>query len=140
MWYLLKNNAKMVFAWLCIILLCHVFSFFLLLNFLYKLLVIILPHNTIAYNFNLRFVNGKTEMEVSHIGKFSRVQCCIKVNESRHKQCGVTPHFSSAQNPLKKLLRKDTIEKSFLIDLPTTNKAIYSDLLIWKTHSRLKEL
>ena len=31
----------------------------------------------------------------------------IKVNESRHKQCGVTQHFSTGENLLKKILRKD---------------------------------
>ena len=31
----------------------------------------------------------------------------VKVNESRHKQCGVTPHFSTGQNLLKKIFRKD---------------------------------
>ena len=31
----------------------------------------------------------------------------LKVNESRYKHCVVTPHFSTRQNLLKKLLRKD---------------------------------
>ena len=31
----------------------------------------------------------------------------VKVNESRHKQYGVTPHFSTGQNLLKKISRKD---------------------------------
>ena len=31
----------------------------------------------------------------------------VKVNESRHKQRGVTPHFSTGQNLLKKIFRKD---------------------------------
>ena len=31
----------------------------------------------------------------------------IKVNESRCKQRGVTPHASTGQNLLKKILRKD---------------------------------
>ena len=31
----------------------------------------------------------------------------IKVNESRYKQFGVTPHFSTGENLLKKILIKD---------------------------------
>ena len=31
----------------------------------------------------------------------------LKVNKSRYKQCGVTPHFFIGQNLLKKILRKD---------------------------------
>ena len=31
----------------------------------------------------------------------------LKVNESQYKQCGVTPHFSTGKNQLKKILRKD---------------------------------
>ena len=30
----------------------------------------------------------------------------IKVNDSRYKQCGVTPHFSTGQNLLKKNIEK----------------------------------
>ena len=30
-----------------------------------------------------------------------------KANESQYMQCGVTPHFSTGQNLLKKILRKD---------------------------------
>ena len=31
----------------------------------------------------------------------------MKVNESRYKQCGATPRFSTGQNLLQKTLRKD---------------------------------
>ena len=31
----------------------------------------------------------------------------LVVDESRYKQCGVTPHFSKRQSLLKKILRKD---------------------------------
>ena len=43
--------------------------------------------------------------------KHSKTQRCIenpiKVNESSYKQCRVIPHFSTGQNLLKKILRKD---------------------------------
>ena len=60
----------------------------------------------------------------------------FKVNESRYKQRGVTPHFSTGQNLLENILREkiniDIIEKSFLIDPLTTNNATYSDSLSLK--------
>ena len=31
----------------------------------------------------------------------------MKVNESRYKQYGVTPHFSTGENLLQKILRED---------------------------------
>ena len=34
----------------------------------------------------------------------------LKVNESRYKQCGVTPHFSTRQNLLKKYREKVNID------------------------------
>ena len=34
----------------------------------------------------------------------------FKVNESRSKQCGLTPHFSTGQNLLKKYLVKINID------------------------------
>ena len=125
---------------LYIFVLCHVFlPFFLITKLLSQTFSDDLPCNSIAYNFNSCFVNGKTEIKISHVDKCSRFQCCIKVNDSRYKQCEVTPHFSTGPNLLKKniVLRKDTIEKSFLIDPLTTNNAIYHDLLILKTHSHV---
>ena len=57
--------------------------------------------------------------------------CFIKVHESRYEQCGVTPHFSTGQNLLKKILRKDNIDivnwKKFLIDPLTMNNAKYRE-------------
>ena len=43
----------------------------------------------------------------------------LNVNESRYKQCEITLHFSTGQNLLKKLLRKDKywhnqLRKAFL--------------------------
>ena len=38
---------------------------------------------------------------------FVRVYYILKVNESRYKQCEVTPHISTRKNLLKNLLRKD---------------------------------
>ena len=38
-----------------------------------------------------------------------RFRSSFKVNESWCKQCGVTPHFSTEQNILKKILRKDEL-------------------------------
>ena len=57
----------------------------------------------------------------------------VKVNKSRQKQGGVTHTFE----PIKIIFRKDndtiltqSIERSFLIYLLTTNDAIYRDSLI----------
>ena len=38
-----------------------------------------------------------------------RFRSSFKVNESWCKQCGVIPHFSTGQNILKKILRKDEL-------------------------------
>ena len=38
----------------------------------------------------------------------------FKFNESRYKQCGVTPHFPTRQNILKKILRKDKYRQRLL--------------------------
>ena len=35
----------------------------------------------------------------------------LKVSESRYRQYGLTPHFSTGQNLLKKILRKDKIDQ-----------------------------
>ena len=48
----------------------------------------------------------------------------LKVNESRYKQCGVIPHFSTRQNLLKKMLRKiniNTINKEILFNRSADN-------------------
>ena len=56
-----------------------------------------------------------------------------KANESQYMQCGVTPHFSTGQNLLKKILRKDRYWPNqlgkLLIDPLTTNYAINHDSL-----------
>ena len=42
-----------------------------------------------------------------HISTFSdKFYSQLKVNESRYKQCGATPHFSTGQTLLKKILKK----------------------------------
>ena len=59
------------------------------------------------------------------------------LNESRYKQCGVTLHFSTWETTLKKILILEylgPIEKSFLIDLLTTNKAIYRESLTLRSY------
>ena len=38
----------------------------------------------------------------------------FKVNELRYMQYGVAPHFSTGQNPLKKILRKDKFRRNQL--------------------------
>ena len=38
---------------------------------------------------------------------FVKTSCFVKLNESRYKQCGVAPQFSTEQNLRKKILRKD---------------------------------
>ena len=38
---------------------------------------------------------------------YQLLMSAFQVNELRYMQCGVTPHFSTGQNPLKKILRKD---------------------------------
>ena len=37
----------------------------------------------------------------------------LKVNESKCKQCGTTPHFSTGQNLLKKIEKRWILTKSF---------------------------
>ena len=41
----------------------------------------------------------------------------LKVNESRYKQCGVTPHFSTRQNLLKKYREKVNIDITNWVEL-----------------------
>ena len=83
---------------------------------------------------------------VTHSPETDRQKPCVqvigfikfKVNESRYKQCGVNPHFSTAQNLLrtyweKNILRKDKycysqLRKAF-IDPLTINNPIYRDSL-----------
>ena len=39
---------------------------------------------------------------------------CVKVNESRYEQCGVTPHFSTWENLLRKIYwEKININKDY---------------------------
>ena len=48
----------------------------------------------------------------------------LKINESRYKQCGIIPHFSTRQNLLKKMLRKmniDIINKEMLFNKSADN-------------------
>ena len=40
-------------------------------------------------------------------GNYSTNISQFKVNESQYEQCGVTQHFSTGQNLLKKILRKN---------------------------------
>ena len=74
-------------------------------------------------------------MVLSSCSYFLCLQERFKVNESRYKQCDVNSHFSTGQNILKRILKKDkywqSIEKSFLIDPLATNNALRRDLLIF---------
>ena len=65
-------------------------------------------------------------------------QSGLKLMNHGISNVGVTPHFSTGQNLLKKILRHDThwqrvltqpIEKSFLIDLLISNIAIHRNSL-----------
>ena len=55
--------------------------------------------------------NEKVTMRIKHLRlliiEIFKTVNNLKVNESRYKQCGVTPHFSTGQKLLKRILRKD---------------------------------
>ena len=57
-----------------------------------------------------------------------QIKSSFKINESRYKQWGVTPH-SSARHIEKRQILALSIKKSFLTDPLTTKNAIYHDSL-----------
>ena len=66
-------------------------------------------HIVIWQSFRSRSCHLKRSLVAKKWSYFCSPFTCtwLKVNESRYKQRGVTPHFSIGQNLLKKRLRKD---------------------------------
>ena len=61
----------------------------------------------ISQNNLSNYWNSQKNFNSKHVQMANWVFIQFKFNASRYKPCGATPHFSTGQNLLKKILRKD---------------------------------